>query len=114
MLRQTDESLLADGGAVRCDKKSAYISADLRQQFAQGLAVVVLADDSEANRNCAKRGDIRGDRGRSAAAAFGARNFEHRHRRLGAYPLGVAVNIDVEHQVSDNQNSRSSQIRYSF
>ena len=56
-------------------------------------------------RQCAPmRGDVGGDVGRAAQRRMALADGDHRHRRLGGEPLGVAHEIAVEHDVAHHDD----------
>ena len=114
MLGQADESLLTDSGAVGRFDKAGDIGANPRQFVGEDFTVVIASDDAETDRHSAQSGEIGRDGARSAAAVFGVRDSEHRDGGLGAYSQGVAVDIDIEHKVANEQDLGRAEVCYGF
>ncbi len=112
MLRQADESLLGGRGTVRDLAHTGDVRPDGGQTLAERRAVGVLTRYADTDRRGAQRCQIGRDRRRAAAAGFRLRHFQNGNRRLRADPHGVAVHVDVEHEIAGDENLRCAKVPY--
>ena len=82
-----------------------------REQALERRAGLVVADHRQQRRLRAQRRRVARDVGGAAGALLGARDLDHRHRRLGRDALDVAEPVAVEHHVADDQHARARDAR---
>jgi hypothetical protein len=82
------------------------LGAALLQDLRQPPAVGVIADHAHAEAPGPQFQHVRRNARRAAPRELAPHHLQHLHRRLGADPQGVAVNIAVQHEIADQQHTR--------
>jgi hypothetical protein len=104
MLSQADESLFGGSGPTLRNEQTAGVCTGFGEHLRQDFTIVIVADNADTAGSGAKVGQICRNRPCPATASLGFTDLEDRHRSFRADPQCIAVDIDIEHKIADQQH----------
>ena len=110
LLGQSDKSLLGDRRPVGDFPQGCDIRPHADQLVFQQPSISVVSDNANADGFGPQSGQIGSDGSGPPATVFGLRYLQYRDRCLGADPKGVAVDVDVQHEVADDKDIRRTEV----